>query len=71
MSEPRCVLHRCGCGASYDADEWQALSCPGLMDCGTGCTLELRDCRCGSTMAVVMLPVPIEVFEDLRKDDAA
>lgn len=67
----RSVLHACSCGRRYDADEWSRLNCAGVMDCGPGLNLELRDCiSCGSTMAMVMQPVPVEVFEELRKDAA-
>lgn len=70
MSDRRHVLHRCSCGKSYDAAEWSALECPGVWPIDTGYLLELRQCRCGSTMAMVMQPVPVEVFEELRKDAA-
>ena len=67
----RHVLHACSCGLRYDADEWAALDFAGFMDCGPGCTLELRQCRCGSTMARLVLPAPLSVVEEMQGKDAA
>jgi hypothetical protein len=41
----------CGCGAAYSSTDWQALSLRGVQ----AGELELRDCLCGSTLAV---PLP-------------
>lgn len=48
------VVKTCGCGRHYGAAEWDALPCRGLMDDGDddGGQLELRDCACGSTIAI-------------------
>jgi len=71
MPASRAVLHRCGrCKRGYDADEWQAAEFVGFMDCGTGCTVLLRNCACGSTMGALMLPAPLEVLDEMGKDAA-
>ena len=41
----------CGCGAAYSSTDWQALPLRGVQ----AGELELRDCLCGSTLAV---PLP-------------
>lgn len=43
---------RCLCGASYDENAWKGLRLVGRMDDGDGGELELRDCRCHSTLAI-------------------
>ena len=48
----------CGaCGCSYTADKWRALPLKGIIDDrrehADGERLELRNCTCGSTLAVV------------------
>ncbi|MDB4946208.1 MAG: hypothetical protein JWP97_5742 [Labilithrix sp.] len=42
----------CGCGRSHDRDEWQGLRLVGLQEDGEGGELELRNCQCGSTLAI-------------------
>lgn len=44
----------CGCGRVHDAAGWAALDLAGsgLMDDGEGGFLELRNCACGSTLAI-------------------
>jgi hypothetical protein len=47
------VLKECSCCATlYTCEEWQALALVGPMDDGAGGVLELRNCPCGTTMAV-------------------
>lgn len=53
--------HRCSCGIRYSETEWCALRCPGVMQLETGFPIEMRDCRCGSTMGRVLRPVTAEV----------
>lgn len=43
---------RCACGASYNAAGWADLKYKGRMRQKDAPTLELRDCVCGSTLAV-------------------
>jgi len=45
---------RCACGASYTAEQWQQLRERGHQPDGDQ-VLEYRDCRCGSTIAVVAM----------------
>lgn len=42
----------CGCGATYTAAAWLALDRVGRMADGLGGHLSLRNCGCGSTLAV-------------------
>lgn len=42
----------CGCGATYDTRAWERLPLLGPMDDGDGGVLELRNCACGSTLAI-------------------
>jgi len=55
IPHPRATAARCGCGATYTIDQWSRLRYVGEMGDGDGGVLELRDCRCGSTLA---RPVP-------------
>lgn len=41
------VIKRCGCGREYTRSEWKALTF-----CGTMGAVELRNCVCGSTVAL-------------------
>lgn len=41
----------CSCGTSYARSEWSALRLVGLMEV-EDVLLELRNCRCGSTISV-------------------
>lgn len=45
-------MKRCSCGKEYDPDEWQNLPYVGVWDLGIGTVLSLRNCSCGSTLAV-------------------
>ena len=45
-------LKQCACGAVYTPGEWLSLKYVGQMDDGDGGWLELRNCVCGSTIAV-------------------
>lgn len=51
-------IKRCSCGAAYSAETWAMLHFVGLQDDGDGGELELRDCRCASTLAIELPPVP-------------
>ncbi len=42
----------CACGRTHDAFEWARLPLVGEMDDGDGGVLELKNCGCGSTLAV-------------------
>lgn len=42
----------CACGATYSPSEWKRLPLCGHMPDGEGGHLELRNCRCGSTISV-------------------
>ncbi len=52
------VVKTCGCGRHYDAPAWGALHVRGPMDDGDGGELELRDCDCGSTIAIRVPTTP-------------
>lgn len=45
------VVKACGCGRTYTAEEWAALELVGIMADDVE-TIELRNCPCGSTIAV-------------------
>jgi len=47
---PECVKH-CACGLSFDPTEWAALDYVGV-SADEVQRLELRNCPCGSTLAV-------------------
>lgn len=51
--EPLVFLKECSCGATHTLGEWVKLPLVGHCEDGGGGTLELRNCRCGSTIAVV------------------
>jgi hypothetical protein len=46
-------MKRCGCGCEYTPEQWQALPYVGVMRDDVE-ALELRNCVCGSTLAVEM-----------------
>lgn len=47
---------RCGCGREHDAAAWRALPFVGVQD-DVDCRFELRNCVCGSTIAVLLCAV--------------
>ncbi len=51
---PSLPLKQCRCGCVYTPSEWSGLEYVGLMDDGAGGTLELRNCLCGSTIAITL-----------------
>jgi hypothetical protein len=42
----------CRCGATWSGETWRTLSFVGFADGGEDGELELRNCTCGSTLAV-------------------
>jgi hypothetical protein len=52
----------CGCGRTYDRADWLALPLVGYMDDSVEC-LELRNCPCGNTLAIV-----IDLSQDLLRE---
>jgi hypothetical protein len=48
---PPLLVRRCGCGREYDAASWRDLPFVGHQDDGVE-SIELRNCPCGSTIAV-------------------
>jgi hypothetical protein len=50
-------VKHCGCGATHDREAWRSLPLAGIMVDGDE-LLELRNCRCGSTIA---LPLQLEL----------
>ncbi len=53
----RIVVARCGCGKEFDLTGWKRLKVLGYQDVeadkeGPACKLELRNCKCGSTLAI-------------------
>ena len=46
---------QCGCGLSHDAAAWRALPFVGFM-LDEAETIELRNCACGSTLAIEVRP---------------
>jgi hypothetical protein len=46
---------RCGCGNGYNLAAWMALPLVGHQKDDVE-DLELKDCQCGSTLAVLLLP---------------
>ena len=64
----------CGCGALYYPGVWTELAFVGFMEDGDGGRLELRNCTCGSTLAVEVEPSGLpwtiagELAEVLRND---
>jgi hypothetical protein len=50
------MMKTCACGLCYSAEGWAALRYVGAMSDGEDGEIELRDCACGSTLAIE-LPV--------------
>lgn len=49
------TIKTCACTREYTAAEWEALKLIGIQDCGDGEEFaELRNCACGSTMAILL-----------------
>jgi hypothetical protein len=46
------------CGRSYGSGEWRGLSYVGPQPDPRGGVYELRNCACGTTLAVEVAPVP-------------
>ncbi len=55
--DPREVIKTCGCGRMHTRAAWRALPFKGTQ-CDEVDHLELRDCPCGSTIAVVVFRNP-------------
>ena len=51
----------CGCGTVHDSVQWRALSSVGVQDDPEE-PLELRQCRCGSTIARVLSPPSVRRY---------
>jgi CheY-like chemotaxis protein len=52
-SSPTAIVKQCGCGREYTRDQWLALGLCGRIHVpGGGIALELRNCVCGSSIAV-------------------
>jgi two-component system cell cycle response regulator DivK len=50
---PTAIVKQCGCGREYTHDQWVALDLCGRIHVpGGGIALELRNCVCGSSIAV-------------------
>jgi DnaJ-class molecular chaperone len=47
----------CGCGADFTRRQWKRLPHAGEMADGLGGVLELRNCACGSTIAIQLRSV--------------
>lgn len=60
---------KCGCGTEHYAGSWTELSFVGFMDDGDGGRIEMRDCGCGSTIAVEVEPtgLPWTMAQDLAR----
>lgn len=48
----------CGCRRSHVAEGWRDLRLVGRMDQGTTDEIEIRDCGCGSSIAVLVTDLP-------------
>ena len=46
-------VKQCACGQSFTIEQWRRLKRLGELDDGVD-LLELRDCPCGSTLAIVI-----------------
>jgi two-component system, cell cycle response regulator DivK len=52
-SAPTAIVKQCACGREYTRDQWLALGLCGRIHVpGSGIALELRNCVCGSSIAV-------------------
>lgn len=47
--------HRCSCGATYTEDQWKELAYAGIQHGVGGEQIELRNCACGTTRAIVLV----------------
>jgi hypothetical protein len=53
-------VKRCACGARYSLASWRRLVRRGVMQLGEDApALELRDCACGSTIALEIAPATV------------
>lgn len=52
MGKSRQTIKVCRCGRDYTEASWAQLARVGLMSDGEGGSLTLRNCACGSTLAV-------------------
>jgi len=50
VSDP--AVKHCACGRYFDEEGWRRLPLVGKMDDGEGGELEIRNCRCGSSISV-------------------
>ncbi len=58
MTRPMPIVGRvCACGLHHDTHSWKVLPYVGKMDAGNGGLLEMRNCPCGSTLAVELCSV--------------
>lgn len=48
---------RCGCGVVHWSTSWETLKLVGTASYEPGELLELRNCGCGSTLAIQIIPV--------------
>lgn len=64
----------CGCGRSYYRGDWIELAFVGYQDDFEGGRLEIRDCRCGSSISIQVTPIGLtttlrsDLAEVLRND---
>lgn len=62
---PQTWPKRCNvCSTLYTREQWEQLKNLGTMDDGRGGDMELRDCPCGNTMSVPVVPVVVEPTKD-------
>jgi hypothetical protein len=54
MNAPQVFLKRCSCGKVYNREHWEALALVGQPRMDWGEVQELRNCSCGSTIAIVL-----------------
>lgn len=55
------VVCRCACGRDHTEETWLKLPLCGTQPDGEGGMLELRNCQCGSTRAILLLAdAPLE-----------
>lgn len=61
------MVKTCSCGRTHDHDGWLSLKLVGYVGKASGrvwCSVELRNCTCGSTLGVVTLRHPDRVLGD-------